>query len=149
MNNTALNCCDCGKELGLGTRVTTDGILWRCVECSNKRTSDNYKLRYELAGADETISQLKKQLKEKDDEISKWKSMAERSCNLLDRFSRTGELGITDQDKIEFAIVRLEKVKKLATDVWNESFGDLCLLEIKEIIDNEIKELRNGKQTLS
>lgn len=43
-------------------------------ELAELKEKDNYHLRYELAGADETITNLKQQLEEKDKEIEKLKT---------------------------------------------------------------------------
>lgn len=94
------------------------------------------------------FEELKQQLDEKDEEVGKWKSMAERSSNLLDRYSRTGE--IETQDKISFCIEQLENMKEttecvldnaLKNSSLNQSYYDRLLGEI----DNQIKQLKEMK----
>ena len=40
MSSINFNCGSCGRELGLGERVSTDGVLWRCKECSTKHNEE-------------------------------------------------------------------------------------------------------------
>lgn len=65
--------------------------------------SDAYKLRIELAGADETIAQLKRQLAEKDEELSE--ALAKQAIICLNTIENAY------QDKISFCVEQLEKVK--------------------------------------
>ena len=61
-----------------------------------------------------SFEKLKQQLAEKDAEIEQWKSMAERSSSVLDRFNYCGESIIynttREQDKISFAVDILEEL---------------------------------------
>ena len=90
--------------------------------------------------------ELKQQLADKDAEIQKWKSMAERSSSILDRFNYCGESIVynttRDQDKISFAVEKLVGVQKYISDnavyLEEESFGR----EINDYIDNQIEELK-------
>ena len=86
-------------------------------EIAHLKEKDNYHLRYELAGADETITNLKQQLEEKDKEIEKLKTKQEltfihskedyfQRCNFLE------EANIKLQfNQKQLAIQELEKVK--------------------------------------
>ena len=89
----------------------------------------------------ERYFELKQQLAEKDAEIEKWKSMAQRSCNLLDRFNQIGQ--IDTQDKISFCIEQLEKVKEKL--IQNEDCYMISLGTIKNIINDQIKQLKERK----
>ena len=111
---------------------------------AKKFNEDNaYKLRIELAGADETISQLKQQLAEKEKEI-------ENLYNRLNSKTKFYEMGLekdykeylsrlnrlekqSDKDKISFAVEQLEKVKHYAQHIQ----GGLI-----NYIDNQIKQLK-------
>ena len=107
-----------------------------------------------------TITDLKAQLAEKNEEIEQWKSMAERSSSILDRFNYCEESVVynttRDQDKISFAIKQLEKVKEAINDkyqyfskleqqgeltYYGEGAQSICYLLLKQI-ENQIKELK-------
>ena len=90
-------------------------------EIAHLKEKDNYHLRYELAGADETIANLKKQLEEK------------------------------DKDKTQLAIQELEKVKDTLKHFCNihgdEYYGVKAEvkgieLDVCESIDYQIRELK-------
>lgn len=89
------------------------------------------------------VSELKQQLAEKDAEIEQWKSMAERSSNLLDKFNRTGEIGA--QDKISFAVEQLEKAIKNIKKCNYKDFGIIYQSDAIAVIDNQIRQLKEGK----
>lgn len=96
---------------------------------------DNYHLRYELAGADETISQLKQQLAEKEKEETKRMEDFEKGCQEYYKSNQT-------------AIAVLKKVKKLfeekyAYDVEESDFAVIYETDIDEIIDQQINNLRS------
>lgn len=46
------------------------------------------------------------------------------------------------QDKINFAIEQLEKVKELMFSIWQKSCGEELLISGIELIDNQIEELK-------
>ncbi len=97
---------------------------------------DNYHLRYELAGADETITNLKKQIEEKDKEIEKLNKTLEM-CKHTERYD-IGEMFLENAkliiEKRQFAIQKLEKVEELVLKIDNNK--------------SEIKTLKNGYSTL-
>ena len=82
-------------------------------EIAHLKEKDNYHLRYELAGADETITNLKQQLEEKDKEIEKLNKTLEM-CKHIERYD-IGEMFLENAkliiEKRQFAIQELEKVK--------------------------------------
>ena len=62
-------------------------------EIAHLKEKDNYHLRYELAGADETITNLKEQLAEKDKEIESLnKQLDERGKQLADKQNTIDEI---------------------------------------------------------
>ena len=61
MSNIKLNCCGCGKELGLGNRVSSDGVLWRCEDCARKQ-------REEYDNKDRKIADLEAKLTKREKE---------------------------------------------------------------------------------
>lgn len=148
-------------------------ICWKENEQLKQQLEENdaYKLRIELAGADETISQLKQQLAEKEKEIESLKASSdknidyliefaslienEKDCNrmlkALDRVKK-GKKYIVDkeyQDKISFAVEQLEKVLKTLEEkqFYKKEDTAYCVhpAQIAEYIDNQIKQLKEGK----
>lgn len=106
------------------------------------KEKDNYHLRYELAGADETITNLKQQLAEKDKEIAHLKDFIGcKGC--LDVIKKSND------NQTQLAIQELEKVKELVKDksAWQSPFGLLKIQEsdVEQIIDQQIKELKGEK----
>ena len=95
-------------------------------ELAELKDKDNYHLRYELAGADETITNLKKQLEEKDKEIEKLNKTLEM-CKHIERYD-IGEMFLENAkliiEKRQFAIQELEKVKNKCNgmyELWLDS----------------------------
>ena len=99
-------------------------------EIAHLKEKDNYHLRYELAGADETITNLKQQLEEKDKEIEKLK----QQYTILDNENGklTTELIMGKYKKaqkevsfgMQLAIQELEKIKNKCDgmyDLWLNS----------------------------
>ena len=105
-------------------------------ELAELKEKDNYHLRYELAGADETITNLKKQLEEKDKEIEKLNAIKNNAIECADLFKVA--LSVRQKD---LAIQELEKVKAKVRDVS----GVLALCEVEVQINNQIKELKGEK----
>ena len=114
-------------------------------ELAELKEKDNYHLRYELAGADETIVNLKKQLEEKDKEIEKLKQQNTLLENENGKLAK--ELIVKNYKKaqkevsfgIQLAIKELEKVKE-----WLEPkyFDYEQINYLSKIIDQQIKELK-------
>ena len=110
-------------------------------ELTELKEKDNYHLRYELAGADETITNLKKQLEEKDKEIEKLKQQYTILENENGKLAK--ELIVKNYKKaqkevsfgIQLAIQELEKVNGILTDTIIEitqnemDLNKLCYLE--------------------
>lgn len=86
-------------------------------ELAELKEKDNYHLRYELAGADETIANLKQQLEEKDKEIEQYKSNQKvislhSAEDWYNRFIDTTTQNIKlELNQKQLAIQELEKVK--------------------------------------
>ena len=109
------------------------------------KENDNYRLRYELAGADETITNLKQQLEEKDKEIEKLKQQNTLLENENGKLAK--ELIVKNYKKaqkevsfgIQLAMQELEKVKE-----WLEPkyFDYEQINYLSKIIDQQIKELK-------
>ncbi len=89
------------------------------------------------------ISDLETKLAEKDDEIQQWKSMAERSSNLLDRFSRTGE--IKAQDKISFAVDILEELADCSNYINGKLDFESGSYVSEKVIRDKIKYLKGNE----
>lgn len=108
-------------------------------ELAELKEKDNYHLRYELAGADEIITKLKKQLEEKDKEIEEKMMSFEKRCQ---------EYYKSDEFKRDFAIQELEEVEKACfnqkelVDFGNVACFMVDIADILEIINDKIKELK-------
>lgn len=119
---------------------------------------DNYLSRFQTKDLDElsnTIAynaikenqQLKQQLAEKDKELSEYvkivddlhKQLSDK-CDFCDKTK--------DQDKISFAVEQLKKVKNYMITDEKDMFGANYLMNsvyVLEFIDNQIKQLKEGK----
>ena len=80
------------------------------------KEKDNYHLRYELAGADETIANLRQQLAEKDKEIERLKNLFELNNEVVinqgkEIFDLRVQVLQQQQNQIQLTIKELEKVK--------------------------------------
>ena len=99
------------------------------------KEKDNYHLRYELAGADETITNLKKQIEEKDKEISRLKERLSVFDNFKDNY------GYTNYDDSEI----LEDLQSRAfqaeddTQVVDELLQFFNIFDENELVD-KVKE---------
>ena len=96
---------------------------------------------------------LKKQLAEKEEELKEFKSIGATPKQLQrayqERFKyneRCCELKKQHiQNKINFAVEQLEKVKELGVKDFNLGKGNLALARLIDKINNQIKELKEGK----
>ena len=125
-------------------------LLEDSVDVHEMEEKDIYKLRYELAGATETIEVLKPQLAEKEKEIKS----KERTINALqnglcvDLLNKEMlELRNQHQDKISFCIEQLEKVKWIVEDIQCACGDDYNISRdfLIEEIDSQIKQLKEMK----
>ena len=120
-------------------------------EIAHLKEKDNYHLRYELAGADETITNLKQQLEEKDKENEELKLKLDiRAMNLQNINTERME---AVRNQTQLAIKELEKTKDL---LLNESKNNPIIYDVNDdlvggaidkdavfkIIDQQIKELK-------
>lgn len=89
-------------------------------------------------------------LADKDKEIQQWKSMAERSSSMLDRFNYCGESVVynttREQDKISFAVEQLEHIKKRIDNLRYKENKCLnkkdCIEDCLEELNHQIEELK-------
>lgn len=103
-------------------------------EFAELKEKDNYHLRYELAGADETITNLRQQLEEKDKEIDRLKDfIACEGC--VDVIKKSNE------DQTQLAISELEKVKEKFGYKHNSQLV-VSSKYLVDFIDNQIKKLK-------
>lgn len=105
-------------------------------EIAHLKEKDNYHLRYELAGADETITNLKQQLEEKDKEINelnkKITQMEEQDVNFYN----------------QLAIQELAEVESLLYESRYKRIGNKYYVEYEDVnslIDSRIKALEELK----
>ena len=100
------------------------------------KEKDNYHLRYELAGADETIANLRQQLAEKDKEIERLKNLFELNNEVVinqgkEIFDLRVQVLQQKQNQIQLTIKELEKVKNFVdgrtycADYINKRIQDL------------------------
>ena len=131
------------------------------------KENNNYHLRYELAGADETIANLKQQLAEKQntiDEINKefvqavhdWKALCAEKDKEIEKLktkqkpivmhSKENYYFLEEENiKLQFAqkqlaIQELEKVKILLQNAVN--YEGYTFIGIYDAVNNQIKELK-------
>ena len=107
-------------------------------------------LREDVANKEKRIVELKKQLAEKEKEIEELKLKLDIRAISLQNFNI--ERMQANQDKISFALEQLEKVKETliqnADDIgeeYKEDYFMISLGNVKNIINNQINELRNNK----
>lgn len=123
------NCYDYFKQL-------KQQLAEKDKEIAHLKEKDNYHLRYELAGADETITNLKQQLEENDKEIAHLKDFIGcKGC--LDVIKKSND------NQTQLAIQELEKVKTLIQDAIN--FEKPNFVEVYDAINKQIKELKGEK----
>lgn len=105
-------------------------------EIAHLKEMDNYHLLYELAGADETIANLKKQLEEKEKELAYMTKQAKKFNNEAQKYYEDAYCNSFQNQK---AIAELEKVKMMTEWKFNS------IIDVVEYIDNQIKELKGEK----
>lgn len=86
-------------------------------------------LREDVSNKEKRIVELKQQLAEKEEEINVYKKY----------------IKVEDQEKISFAIEQIKNLKLLILSNWRENDCNLFLGDIGEIIDNQIKQLKETK----
>ena len=127
-------------------------------EIAHLKEMDNYHLRYELAGADETIEKIKKQLEEKDKEIERLKffekayyyNQLQASQEDIQKFQN-----LANQGAVNINYIAIQELEKLRNDIWELDIGDYYLqnggtienIKVKrkdvcDLINNQIKELK-------
>lgn len=103
-------------------------------ELAELKEKDNYHLRYGLAGADETIANLKKQLEEKDKEIERLNTiigLSQLQVSEKDRLNTSVNINSLQYNQTQLAIRELEKVKNFVdgrtycADYINKRIQDL------------------------
>lgn len=137
MSNINLNCCGCGKELGLGNRVSSDGVLWRCEDCARKQ-------REEYDNKDQQIADLEAKLAESESELEKQK---EKYDKLYECYKKTSSEDL--QDKYRLAEEN-EKLKQQLAEKEKEieELNDKLLRNSKwlKIADNYVGNLKRHNQ---
>ena len=99
------------------------------------------------------IEQLEQQLAEKEKEKDYYQDLyfiavkkQERTNKVVEQFQqRVKYFSEQDQDKISFCIEKLEKVKDELTKLEQNYNLNLCDVKIYNFIDNQIKQLKEGK----
>lgn len=119
------------------------------------KENDNYHLRYELAGADEIIANLRQQLAEKGQEIEELKLKLDiRAMNLqninterMEAVRNQTQLAIQELEKVK------EKIEKRNNGTNNANYStqykdgySSCCCDIEEQINQQIKELKGEKE---
>ena len=98
------------------------------------------------------VKELKQQLAEKEEEYQYFKKIADENVNYL-KNRILEETRNYNQDKISFALEQLEKVKEEmdlrprgVSKGWkNKEYDTLVEEDVYEVIDNQIKQLKEGK----
>lgn len=141
------NCYDYFKQL-------KQQLAEKDKEIAHLKEKDNYHLRYELAGADETITNLKQQLEEKDKEIEKLKQQYTILENengklttdlIMDKYKKA-------QKEVSFgkqlAIQELSEIERLLYESHYKEIDNRYYAEyedIKNLIDSRIQALEELK----
>lgn len=111
------------------------------VEKADREIKENYKNYNKLV---EEYNELKQQLAESEEDVDKLKSIIGRLTYYLDKFNYVGEHPFynttRDQDKVSFAVERLEKVSQDFSMRVGITDNNIDLLN--EVIDNQIEELK-------
>ena len=166
MSNTKLNCCKCGKELGLGTKVTSDGVLWKCEDCLQKENSfvgllhkemdeliDDYAkrrisdLEAKLAESNEShhknIVELTKIATEKDRKIEELKQQLAEKEKEIECLRTRQFIDMTEKEMLELKIAThnedLKKIKHIF-DQDKISFAVGQLEKVKELLWDSIND---------
>ena len=125
-------------------------LLEDSIDVHETEEKDIYKLRYELAGADETIQQLKQQLAEKEEKIETQKKNLAFFYDVFNNPKGTQTLETINQDKISFCIEQLQHTKNRIDNLrYNEKKclnKKDCIEDCLEEIDNQIEELKKGSE---
>ena len=121
---------------------TQENIITNLVE-DNRASQEWY--RKQLVEKDKEIERLNLEFETQEDWQEKWQKLYDETCNLT-------------QDKISFAVEQLEQLKKLCQEKFNwwensEWEGDIydksdvsnAYFDIEANIDNQIKQLKEGK----
>ena len=116
-------------------------------EIAHLKEKDNYHLRYELAGADETITNLKQQLVEKDKEIERLKVFEKAYYFNLSPVSKEYiklmlQNAYQTPNQTQLAIQELEKVKDFAL---NNTMLGVETVAVLNYIYEQIKLLKGEK----
>ena len=130
-------------------------------EIAHLKEKDNYHLRYELAGADETITNLKQQLEEKNKEIERLKfferiyyqNQLQASQEDINKLFQSAYQSPIAVGLNEIAIQELEKVKNYFIEECEDGDGIKTedrvikkdIYEVADFIENQIKELKGEK----
>ena len=96
-------------------------------EIAHLKEKDNYHLRYELAGADETITNLKQQLEEKDKEINSLIADYEKRISQEQELMSNMEHQLAEKDK------EIEKLKTKQKPIVMHSKENYYFLEEENI----------------
>lgn len=134
-------CNMCGIDMIVGTPIE-DKVV--CHNCYSKYEKDKVDFLQELSNKQkQTIADLEAKLAEKD----KNNKLLEAMISTLPEHDKELEER-HNQDKIEFAVEQLEKVKEIIAihtkDLWTYESDYICNILCNEI-DNQIKQLKEGK----
>ena len=120
-------------------------------EIAHLKEMDNYHLQYELAGADETIANLRQQLDEKDREIERLKNLFKLNNEVVinqgrEIFDLRVQVLQQKQNQTQLAIQELEEMWALllskAIEVVGTGVDCVRLYTINEVFSQKIKELK-------
>ena len=136
--NLCPNCYDYFKQL-------KQQLAEKDKEIAHLKEKDNYHLRYELAGADETITNLKQQLEEKDKEIEKLKTKQKP----IVMHSKENYYFLEEENiKLHFAQKQLaiQELEKVENFILENTMLETETAAVLAYIYQQIKELKGEKQ---
>ena len=143
-NDLCPNCYDYFKQL-------KQQLDEKDKEIAHLKEKDNYHLRYELAGADETITNLKQQLAEKQNTINEinkefvqavhdWKALCAEKDKEIEKLKQQYTILENENGKLTTELI-MDKYKKAQKEV---SFGKQLAIQELEKLRNDIWELDIG-----
>ena len=144
-----------GFENAISETIRTFEETYGKEKCKLIEERDKYLMDIvKVGGYEYQIEELKQQLeeKEKEKEYQSFKKIADENVNYL-KNRILEETKNYNQDKISFAIEQLEKVKEEmdlrprgVSKGWkNKEYDTLVEEDVYEVIDNQIKQLKEGK----
>lgn len=171
MSKTKLNCCKCGKDLGLGTKVSSDGVLWRCEDCCEKeqpkylmdkisdleaKLAESEKKYQELKELDDATTESLYASREYLDRLKseKWaleKKLAEKD-KLINDYADSLEQEVNENADLVFKLAEKEKENNELHTTINKisrDYSDALINHNQNKISFAVEQLEKVKETIN